>query len=632
VEDGHREPYTWVKEHGKGRVFYTAFGHDERTFRNSGFLQLIKSGILWAVGDAAAERLNKFTMAQPSYKDAHLPNYEKKDPPPKYQLPLTPEESQTLIQVPAGSRLELFSTEPDIKKPIAMDLDEKGRLWIIETVDYPNTVRNDKGEGDDRILILEDTDGDGKADKITEFAAGLNIPTGFVFSNGGIIVSQAPNFLFLKDEDGDDKADVREVLIEGWGTFDTHAGPSNLRYGLDNRIWGTVGYSGFEGTIGGKDFRFGSGIYHFEPDASEFEFLTNTTNNTWGLGFSEEFDIFASTANNEHSVFFAIPNRYYEQAEVKGKGSQKIDSHYGMHVVTKNLRQVDVHGGFTAAAGHSLYTARSYPKEYWNRVAFINEPTGRLIHKHVVEQKGSGFVEGFDAWNFVTSADEWFGPVEAKVGPDGSVWFLDWYNFIIQHNPTPEGAENGEGNAYIDPLRDNTRGRIYRLVYEGSEPSKSFDLNKENTADLLQALQSDNMFWRTTAQRLLVEAGDRSIVDELYQIIETERVDEINVAAGAIHALWTLHGLGLLEQPDQECIDAVFAALTHPSGGVRRAAVQVLPADDAELINKLIDSDALSDTDLRVRLAAILKLADAEPSEEIAQAILEISQLEENKN
>lgn len=632
VEDGHREPYTWVKEHGKGRVFYTAFGHDERTFRNPGFLQLIKSGILWAVGDAAAESLNKFTIAQPSYQDAHLPNYEKRDPAPKYQLPLSPEESQTLIQVPPGFRLELFASEPDIKKPIAMNWDEKGRLWIIETVDYPNTVRNDTGEGDDRILILEDTDGDGKADKITEFAAGLNIPTGFVFSNGGIIVSQAPNFLFLKDEDGDDQADVRKVLIEGWGTFDTHAGPSNLHYGFDNKIWGTVGYSGFEGTIGGKDFRFGSGIYRFEPDASEFEFLTNTSNNTWGLGFSEEFDVFASTANNEHSVFFAIPNRYYEQTEIKGKGSQKIDSHYGMHVVTKNLRQVDVHGGFTAAAGHSLYTARSYPKEYWNRVAFINEPTGRLIHKHVVEQKGSGFVEGFDAWNLVSSADEWFGPVETKVGPDGSVWFLDWYNFIIQHNPTPEGAENGEGNAYIDPLRDNTRGRIYRLVYEGSEPSKNFDLSNKNTPDLLQALQSDNMFWRTTAQRLLVEAGDRSIADDLYKIIETEQVDEINTDAGAIHALWTLHGLGLLEQPDQKSKDVVFKALTHPSGGVRRAAVQVLPANDAGVIDKLIDSEALSDPDLRVRLATILKLADAEPSEKIAQAILEASQVEGNKN
>lgn len=632
VEDGHREPYTWVKEHGKGRVFYTAFGHDERTFRNPGFLQLIKSGILWAVGDAAVERLNKFVIAEASYEDAHLPNYEKRDPAPKYQLPLSPEESQSLVQVPVGFRLELFASEPDIKKPIAMDWDEKGRLWIIETVDYPNTVRNDKGEGDDRILILEDTDGDGKADKFTEFAAGLNIPTGFVFANGGIIVSQAPYFLFLKDEDGDDKADVREVLIEGWGTFDTHAGPSNLRYGLDNKIWGTVGYSGFEGIIGGEEFKFGSGIYHFEPDASEFEFLTFTTNNTWGLGFSEEFDVFISTANNEHSNFFAIPNRYYAEAEIRGRGAQKIDSHYGMHVVTKNLRQVDVHGGFTAAAGHSLYTARTYPKEYWNRVAFINEPTGRVIHKHVLEQEGSGFVEGPDGWNLVASADEWFGPVEAKVGPDGSVWFLDWYNFIIQHNPTPEGAENGEGNAYIDPLRDNTRGRIYRLVYEDAEPSDSYSLDKEDTAGLLDALQSDNMFWRTTAQRLLVESGDQSVADELYNIIQAEQVDEINVDAPAIHALWTLQGLGLLEHPNQESTDVLFAALNHPSGGVRRAAVQLVPANDVELINRLIDADVLSDSDLRVRLAAILKLADAQPSEEVAQAILEASQVSENQD
>jgi len=632
VEGGHREPYTWVKEHGKGRVFYTAFGHDERTFRNPGFLQLIKSGILWAVGDAAVERLNKFQIAEASYQDAHLPNYEKRDPEPKYQLPMTPEESQTLIQVPPGFRLELFASEPDIKKPIAMNWDEKGRLWIIETVDYPNTVRNDKGEGDDRILILEDTDDDGKADEITEFARGLNIPTSFVFANGGIIVAQAPHFLFLKDEDGDDQADVREVLINGWGTFDTHAGPSNLRYGLDNKIWGTVGYSGFEGTIGGEDFRFGSGLYRFAPDASDFEFLANTSNNTWGLGFSEDFDVFVSTANNEHSDFFAIANRYYDQAQFKGRGIQKVDSHYGMHVVTKNLRQVDVHGGFTAAAGHELYTARSYPKEYWNRVAFINEPTGRLIHKHVLQQQGSGFVEGPDAWNLVASADEWFGPVEAKVGPDGSVWFLDWYNFIIQHNPTPEGAENGEGNAYIDPLRDNTRGRIYRLVYEGGEDSKTYQLDKEDPAGLLEALSSENMFWRTTAQRLLVESGDQSLAKELYAIIENEEVDEIGVNGGAIHALWTLKGLGLLDQPNQQSADVVFGALEHPSAGVRRAAVQVLPSDNSDLINRFLDSGVLNDSDLRVRLAAILKLAEAPPSQKIAETIVAAAQVIENKN
>ncbi|HLR37430.1 MAG TPA: ThuA domain-containing protein, partial [Chitinophagaceae bacterium] len=149
VEDDYREPYTWVKNQGKGRVFYTAFGHDERTFRNPGFLQLVKSGILWAVGDQAVEQMKAYKIAQATYEDAHLPNYEKRDPAPKYQLPLSPEESQTLIQVPVGFELELFASEPEIKKPIAMDWDEKGRLWIVETTDYPNTVRDSKEEGKD---------------------------------------------------------------------------------------------------------------------------------------------------------------------------------------------------------------------------------------------------------------------------------------------------------------------------------------------------------------------------------------------------------------------------------------------------------------------------------------------------
>jgi putative membrane-bound dehydrogenase-like protein len=630
VENGHREPYTWVKSHGKGRVFYTAFGHDERTFTNPGFLQLVKSGILWAVGEKAAEQLNSYNIAQAIYEDAHLPNYEKRDPAPKYQLPLSPEESQTLIQVPVGFKLELFVSEPDVKKPIAMEWDERGRLWIIETVDYPNTVRNDNGKGDDRILILEDTNNDGKADKITVFADGLNIPTGFVFSNGGIIVSQAPDFLFLKDTDGDDKADVREVLMHGWGTFDTHAGPSNLRYGLDNKIWGTVGYSGFEGVIDGNQMKFSSGLYSFTPQAKDFEYKANTTNNTWGLGFSEDFDVFVSTANNEHSDFFAIPNRYYERANLSERGIQKIDSHYGMHVVTKNLRQVDVHGGFTAAAGHSLYTARSFPKEYWNRVAFINEPTGRVVHKHILEQDGSGFKEVNDGWNIVASADEWFGPVEAKVGPDGSLWIIDWYNFIIQHNPTPEGAENGEGNAYIDPLRDNTRGRIYRLVHEDAGSYKPYKLDKNDPSSLLNALKSDNMFWRTTAQRLLVESEDKKVATDLFKFIQNTSIDEVNVNGAAIHSLWTLHGLGLLDGSNKEAISVAVEALNHPAPGVRRAAVQVLPVNNPEVVERLISSKVLSDADLRVRLATLLRLADAAPSPRIGKAVYDAVQKKEN--
>lgn len=631
VDSTHREPYTWVKNYGKGRVFYTAFGHDERTFRNPGFLQLVKNGILWAVGEKAVERMKKYEIAQPKYDEGRMPNYERKDPPPRYQHPLSPAQSQTLVQVPVGFRLELFASEPDIKKPIAMDWDVRGRLWIIETVDYPNSVKSDKGEGDDRITICEDTDNDGKADKFTVFAEGLNIPTSFVFADGGIIVAQAPHFLFLKDTNGDDKADVRKILIDGWGTFDTHAGPSNLKYGLDNKIWGTVGYSGFDGLIGGKPYKFGSGAYNFDPSVRDFEFLGNTTNNTWGLGFSEDFDVFISTANNEHSNFLAIPARYYEKANLQERGIEKIDGHYKIHELTKELRQVDVFGGFTAATGHSLYTARAFPEEYWNRVAFIAEPTGRLIHRHILEPAGSGFKEKGDGWNVIASSDNWFGPVETKVGPDGALWLLDWYNFIIQHNPTPEGFENGAGNAYIDPLRDNSKGRIYRLVHKDAAKQRSYKLDPQKPNELVDVLSSDNLFWRLTAQRLLVEGKDKSVAKNLHQLISDESVDKVNVNGGAIHAIWTLHGLGLLDGADKESIAVVRNALKHPAPGVRKAAVQTLPKDRPDVIHQLIASGVLGDRDLRVRLAAILALSEAKSSPEIGKAIFDAVQLPENE-
>ena len=210
------------------------------------------------------------------------------------------------IQAPAEFNVELFASEPDIVKPISFAFDERGRLWVIESVDYPNRVLNG-APGNDRIKILEDTNGDGRADKFTIFAEHLNIPTSLAFANGGVIVTQAPHILFLKDTDGDGKADVRQTLSTGWGMRDTHAQPSNLQYAPDNHIWGVVGYSGFDGQMNGKKLQFGQGMYRFKPDGSDFEFLTGSTNNTWGLGFSETFDVFGSTANNDPSFYWRSP-------------------------------------------------------------------------------------------------------------------------------------------------------------------------------------------------------------------------------------------------------------------------------------------------------------------------------------
>jgi putative membrane-bound dehydrogenase-like protein len=634
VEGTHREPYTWVRPYGEGRVFYTAYGHDEATFNNPGFLSLVRNGILWAVGDKARANLAAYKIAEPTYFDGPVPNYERRDPAPKVQASLTPEQSMSLMQVPVGFELQLFASEPDVVNPIYINWDERGRLWVIETVDYPNEIKDDD-EGDDRIKILEDTDGDGKADKSTIFADKLNIPTSFTFINGGIMVSMAPSFVFLKDTNGDDKADVRETLLTGWGKRDTHAQASNLRYGLDNMIWGVVGYSGFEGKIGKDSMRFGQGVYRFTPDGKKLEYLSTTSNNTWGLGFSEEFDVFISTANNTHSGFLGMPKRYFDKVKITETGVEKIDAHYGMHVATKNLRQVDVHGGFTAAAGHSLYTARNFPKEYWNRIAFVTEPTGRLIHRNVLRQQGAGFKEDGDGWNMLVSADEWAGPIQAEVGPDGALWITDWYDFIIQHNPTPSiassglKAENGEGNAYINPLRDHERGRIYRLTYKGNDQKNTLRLSKDDTQGLLSALSHNNMFWRTTAQRLLVEKGDKSVLPALYKITQNEELDEIGINAPAVHALWTIHGLKALDGANKEALDVALNALNHPAAGVRKAAIEVLPKTTATF-RALQKAKSFDDKDLRVRLAAVLATTDMKPSTEIGNVLVAVAEKEEN--
>ena len=632
VEGEHREPWTWVKQFGKGKVFYTAYGHDERTWSKPEFQNLIKEGILWAVSDQVKKNWEEFAKDLPSlsYKEmANIPNYEKRDPAPKYQLPLSPEESAKLIQVPAGFKLELFAAEPNIINPIAMNWDEKGRLWVIETVDYPNTVRDDKGSGDDRIKICEDTDGDGKADKFTVFADKLNIPTSFTFVNGGILVSQAPYFLFLKDTNGDDIADVKEIAINGWGVFDTHAGPSNLQRGIDNNIYGVVGYSGFKGTISGDNYEFGQGIYRFNSKYDNFEFLTNTSNNTWGLGITEDNSIFASTANNTHSVFMGIPNKNLKDvAGISLKGSAKIDGHYAMLPITQNIRQVDVFGGFTAAAGHHFYTARTFPKQYWNAYAFVCEPTGGVVHIAKIEKVGAGYIEK-DGGNLMASSDEWVSPVEAKVGPDGAVWVLDWYNFIIQHNPTPNAdrggydAVNGLGNAYENPLRDKSKGRIWRIMPKDAEDKKSVSLDKGDSKGLLKALSSDNMFWRMTAQRLLVENTSTEVVPDLIKLVQNTEVDALGLNPGALHALWTLNGLGAVSG-NSEAMDVVKTALKNPSGAVRKAAIQILPKNQTA-DGLLLKSNVLKDKDPQVQLAALLYFSERVPSNEIGRQLFELS-------
>lgn len=543
----------------------------------------------------------------------YVANYEKRPQPLTFQQPFSPKGSMERTQVPADLKLVLFAAEPDISKPIAFAWDARGRLWVACTSDYPHGVEPDQN-GHDKIIICEDTDGDGKADKFTTFADRLNIPTSFTFARGGIIVSQPPNFLFLKDTDGDDRADVREVVLTGWGIRDTHAQASSLSYGYDNWLHGAVGYSGFAGKVGGRDLNFAQGTYRLKADGSALEFLHQFTNNTWGQSANAAGDDFGGTANGAPIFFGGIPQT------VVGKGlrimtARKINLVEKAHTITPNFRQVDVMGGFTAAAGSNFIDSAQLPPRLQG-MAMVCEPTMKLISLQDVQPSGVGYVAR-DGFNLVASSDEWMSPVFAQVGPDGAVWFADWQNFIIQHNPTPTvarggfDAKTGVGGAHENPLRDHARGRIYRVVWDkpgvGEKAAQGL-----SDAELVAGLGASTQVARLRAQQLIVEGGRTSAEPALAALLD--KPGEV----AAIHALWSLHGLGRLSEAQLQ------KALLSSSAALRRNAVRALGADAAA--QKLFfGAGVVADKDPATRLAALVKLAEFPTTPEIQTLIRQLA-------
>ena len=651
VDGQTKEPWTWTRTQGDGRVFYTAWGHDQRTWNNPGFQDLVARGIYWSAkrdpADVPAPKTRPPFDAPamtkvPSEAEAgfqyvdvgnKIPNYlatekwgEQGEAKSTMQLPLSPEKSMTRFVTPEGFHVELYANEPELNgKPIFMSWDERGRMWVCETIDYPNELKPE-GQGRDRIRICEDTDGDGKADKFTVFAEKLSIPTTLAFYRGGVIVQHATETLFLKDTNGDDKADIREVLISNWALGDTHGGVSNFRYGLDNWIWGMQGYNDSHTIINGKRQQgFRMGFFRFKlddsdpPKVTDLEFIRSTDNNTWGLGISEEGIIFGSTANRNPSVYMPIANRYYDK--VRGWSPKRLGSIADTHLfkpITEKIRQVDQHGGYTAGAGHALYTARTYPETWWNRTAFVCGPTGHLVGTFVLTPHGADF-SSTSPINLLASDDEWCAPIMAEVGPDGNMWVLDWYNYIVQHNPTPKGFQTGKGNAYETDLRDKKHGRVYRVIANGGSQTKP--LSKFEPEDLVNDLKSPNMLNRLHAQRLLIERGNKDVLPQLMELLQDRSTDAIGLNTAVIHALWTMKGLGVLDGSDSSAQSAVIAALDHPSAGVRRNAVAVLPLNSTS-VEAILAQGMLKDTDAQVRLATLLALSDMPPSAQAGPAIL----------
>ena len=614
LQKREEEPWTWVRTNGKGRIFYTASGHDHRCWQQPNYQDLVFRGILWSVGPEKAQLVKNLKLPKLSYYKPKAPIIHAKSwgkpldrrvPHDVLQKPLPVRDSLKLAQVPAGYKLQLFASEPDIINPIAINWDSKGRLWAVEAFDYPNNhVMNKPGR--DRIKILEDTNHDGKADKVTVFAKGLTICTSALPYKNGCITTDGEEMVYLADTNNDGKADQRTVLFKGLKIWDTHACTSNLCYGFDGWIYATVGYSGIDVRIGSKHHKSGQGVFRFKPDGSELEVLQNTTNNTWGLGFTEEGRIMGSTANNNPSWWVDVPLSFYQKAGIKARRTPKADSTDKIFPITFDYLQVDCKNGVTAGAGHTLYTGDLFPHTWWNQRAFICAPTAKLVTAPQVERRGAGFKTTHFEQNIYASADAWSAPVAAEVGPDGALYIADWYNSIVQHNVYGPNQKKGKGNAYLSEHRDRKHGRIYRIVPRNTPSSPSPKL--DSLENCLTALGHRNLFWRLTAQRLILEQGDKQqSVPLLTQIASND-----NTAAA--HALYTLAALEATEHVTN--ISQKHLTATTPS--LQLAAARNLPAT-AESAEKLISMFEKLTPD--ARHAALLKISSTPKSSQILTSL-----------
>ena len=447
-------------------------------------------------------------------------------------------EAAAAMNLPEGFTATLGAEEPQVQQPIAMAIDDRGRVWVAEAYEYPLRAKGE--EGRDRILIFEDTDGDGSLDKRKVFIEGLNLVSGLEVGFGGVWVGAAPYFMFIPDRDGDDVPDGKpEILLDGWGYQDTHETLNAFIWGPDGWLYGCHGVFthskvGKPGTPDEQRVPLNCAVWRYHPLRHEFDIFAHGTSNPWGVDFNDHGQAFITAC--------VIPHLYHiiQGARYQRQGGRHFNSHTYRDIPTiadhlhylgatphSGNSKSDAAGGGHAHAGAMIYLGDTWPEKYRNQI-FMNNIHGQRLNVDELEPQGSGYV-GHHSPDFLLTGDQASQILNLRYGPDGNAWMIDWYDMQACHRREAE-------------IHDRTNGRIYKICYgvpKHSAPSKS--LASMSDLELAKLVLHANDWYVRHARRNLQERSankelEQAAIDFLGDCLAGHQDD-----TRRLRAAWALH-------------------------------------------------------------------------------------------
>ena len=536
---------------------------------------------------------------------------------------LSGQEAAKAMTLPKGFKITLAASEPDIIRPISFTIDAKGRLWVVEGHTYP--VPAPEGQGRDRILIFEDTDGDGTLDNRKVFTEGLNLVSGIEVGMGGVWLGAAPYLLFIPiDAKNDKPAGPPQKLLDGWGTDDTHEVLNNLRWGPDGWLYGTHGVFthsnvGKPGATDAERTKINAGVWRYHPGSHQFEVFAEGSSNPWGIDFNDYGHPFITVCVIPHMYHVIQGARYQRQA---GKhfnpytydDIKTIADH--VHWVGErgphagNFRSASAGGGHAHAGAMIYLGGDTWPKEYRNDI-FMNNINGAKLNIDHLTRSGSGY-EATHKNDFLSMNDSWSQWLNFKYDPCGSVYAIDWYDKNQCHSPNPD-------------VHNKTMGRIFKITHENDKWVK-VDLAKASDMDLVNYQLNSNEWYVRQARTILQERGPNKKVHKALKEILSKNPDPTR----KLRALWTLHVTKGLNEKD------LTDLLVNENEYVRSWAIQLLVENKTASPETLKRFAALAqqDNSALVRLYLTSAMLRLEPSQrwDVVEALVQKSEDKDDHN